>query len=82
VTEIVSFPFQNPLVGQIETVDLTMCEAIVSLQKKQTFFHKIVNLASRTVKARQKSDEEFWFDFIKVHLKVPRNSPFIMVIDG
>jgi hypothetical protein len=81
MSEVVSFPFENPLVGQIESVDLTMCEAIVSLQRNQTFFHKIVNLASRTFTARQKSDEEFWFDFIKVHLKVPRDKSFIMVID-
>tara|TARA_B100000767_G_scaffold271988_1_gene298743 strand:- start:685 stop:1593 length:909 start_codon:yes stop_codon:yes gene_type:complete len=81
MSEVVNFPFENPLVGQIESVDLTMCETIVSLQRNQTFFHKIVNLASRTFRARQKSEEEYWFDFIKVHLKVPSETSFIMVID-
>ena len=41
MSEVVSFPFENPLVGQIESVDLTMCETIVSLQRNQTFFHKM-----------------------------------------
>ena len=81
MTEIVDFPFQNPLEGCIEFVDLEMCEAIVSLQKNQTFFHKIVNLATRMFRSKQKSDELQWFDLIKVYLNVPIDSSFVMSID-